>query len=164
MSSFIHYFARLKELNVSANEHSVTQHVVKQFSTNKANIHNCNVHLILEDFFSGSTLSENSPTPNYSSKSSLKVISIIVLLRYDKNIFKQHDSLFSFNKYNSCRFYVCSAFFGFICLYVAMRLPVNVQISQCKNTRKSAKKVFINRSGNVLLFSTESSICIYYFR
>lgn len=53
---------------------------------------------------------------------------------------KQHDSLFSINKYNSCRFYFCSAFFAFICLYVAMRLPVNVQISQCKNTRESPPK------------------------
>lgn len=53
MSSFIHYFARLKELNVSANEHSVTQHVVKQFPANNTNIHNCNVCLNLEYFFQG---------------------------------------------------------------------------------------------------------------
>lgn len=89
-------------------------------------------------------------------------MSIIVLLRYDKNIFKQHDSLFSFNKYNSCRFYVRSAFFAFICLYVAMRLPVNVQISQCKNTRESPPKkpalvevVIYRRFDLCILFSME---------
>lgn len=113
------------------------------------------------NIFSGSNLSENSPTPNYSSKSSLKVMSIIVLLRYDKNIFNQHDSLFSFNKYNSCRFYVCSAFFAFICLYVAMRLPVNVQISRWKTRESPPKKlalvevVIYRRFDLCILFSME---------